>query len=89
MKPSESLKYVETSGNGYDLPSGCVVELFRMFGGPFLVERPKLMYWNPNGIAISNDPKFRTVCYNPHKAMEGIYFLTFVVSKVVNLKLMH
>ena len=58
------LKFVESSGNGYDLPKGCVLEILNF-------EVPYLMYWNPNGIAISNDFSIRTVCYDPRKAVDG------------------
>ena len=35
------------------------------------VEVPTFVYWNPGGVAISNDTLIRTLCYNPHKAMDG------------------
>ena len=66
-------RFVETSGNGYDLPNGCVVELVKMMPPkPYQPKIPRFMYWNANGTAISNDPSFRTVCYNPQKAKDGI-----------------
>ena len=66
------LKFVESSGNGYDLPKGCVLEILNF-------ETPYLMYWNPNGIAISNDFSIRAVCYNPHKAVDGTNFFLKIV----------
>ena len=32
---------------------------------------PRFVYWNPNGVATSNDKLIRTICYNPHKAIDG------------------
>ena len=92
------LPFVEPSGNGYDLPKGCIVQMDdRVLREDFNTGRievdprcneitclqtitcrclkpgsiPRFVYWNPNGVAISNDKFIRTVCYNPHKAMDG------------------
>ena len=35
------------------------------------VDVPTFVYWNPNGVAMSNDAFIRTLCYNPHKAIDG------------------
>ena len=35
------------------------------------VDVPTFVYWNPNGVAMSNDALIRKLCYNPHKAMDG------------------
>ena len=43
---------------------------------------PHFMYWNPNGVAISNDESIRTLCYNPHKAPDGTEFLPNI--KIIN-----
>ena len=37
---------------------------------------PRFVYWNPNGVAISNDKYIRTLCYNPHKDMDGTNMLS-------------
>ena len=42
--------YVVSEGNGYDLPFGC------------LLSDENLIYWNPNGVAISADKKLRQIC---------------------------
>ena len=89
------LPFVRPSGNGYDLPKGCIVqmddELFSMNSDTGRMEVaphcnmtclppkcmchrfvfPRFVYWNPNGAGISNDKYIRTLCYNPHKAMDG------------------
>ena len=91
------LPFVEPSGNGYDLPKGCIVQMDdKLLSINWGTERvkvdpncddmkchqndctclrpgsiPRFVYWNPNGVAISNDKLIRTICYNPHKAMDG------------------
>ena len=92
------LPFVKTSGNGYDLPKGCIVQMDDRLlrqdidTGRIAVDPncnnmachekmtciclnpgsiPRFVYWNPNGVAISNDKLIRTICYNPHKAMDG------------------
>ena len=68
-------KFIQLSGSGYDLPNGCIAELIcpiaamdDMWPCP---PGPRLVYWNPNGIGISNDIGVRTVCYNPEKSFDG------------------
>ena len=68
-------KFIQLSGSGYDLPNGCIAELLcpitamdDMWPCP---PGPRLVYWNPNGIGISNDIGVRTVCYNPEKSFDG------------------
>ena len=41
-------------GKGHDLPSGCIVDALSL--------NRKSVYWNPDGVATSNDPKIRQVC---------------------------
>ena len=64
---SKDLRFVQPSGNGYDLPKGCIMEM-----NPAYPAFPRFVYWNPNGVALSNDPSFRTICYNPDKPIDGI-----------------
>ena len=91
------LPFVQPSGNGYDLPKGCIVQMDdKLLSINWGTERvkvdpncddmkchqndctclrpgsiPRFVYWNPNGVAISNDKFIRTICYNPHKAIDG------------------
>ena len=41
-------------GKGHDLPSGCIADALSL--------NKKSVYWNPGGVATSNDPKVREVC---------------------------
>ena len=97
-KSLKMLPFVRPSGNGYDVPKGCIVQMDdRLSSMDFDTGRievdphcndktclgkmtctclkpgtlPRFVYWNPNGVAISNDRFIRTICYNPHKAMDG------------------
>ena len=57
-------KFVEVSGNGYDLPYGCIAELKKHERG-YGFGNLSYVYWNPNGVALSADGHIRTICYNP------------------------
>ena len=109
------LPFVRPSGNGYDLPKGCIVqmddELFRLPDDGMsevapncnnvtcvppecICHRftfPRFVYWNPNGVAKSNDKYIRTLCYNPHKAMDGtdmfFEYQTYQKDKYINITL--
>ena len=52
------------SGNGTDLPFGCISA--RTTSGAHSI------FWNPNGMAISDDPKVRQICVDQDKPFEGI-----------------
>ena len=63
-------KFVEVSGNGYDLPNGCIAELEKHESG-YGFGNLSYVYWNPNGVALSADGHIRTVCYNPKTSFDG------------------
>ena len=42
-------------GSGHDLPAGCI-------GDAVAPPHNPVVYWNPGGVAISNDPKLREIC---------------------------
>ena len=48
--------YIETEGDGYDLPYGCIWDATR--------PEKYFSYWNPNGVVISRDPKIRQICFD-------------------------
>ena len=64
----------DMSGKGHDLPKGCIADALSlnkisirdpipMIGNP-----KKAVYWNPEGVATSNDAKIREICaYNGQK----------------------
>ena len=66
--------FLQSSDNGYDLPKGCISEVICFLSEDDHVpcrQVPRFVYWNPNGIAISNDIRIRTVCYNPPNSYDG------------------
>ena len=63
-------KFVEVSGNGYDLPYGCIAELEKHEWG-YGYGNLSYVYWNPHGVALSADGHIRTVCYNPETSFDG------------------
>ena len=46
--------FVNADGDGYDLPYGCVSDK--------VTSGQHRLYWNPKGVAVSNDPNVRQVC---------------------------
>ena len=72
------LQFVLSSDNGHDLPQGCILEMATdtiCIGGPPCPFVPRFVYWNPKGIAISNDPFYKTICYHPNKTIDGKFNL--------------
>ena len=66
--------FLQSSDNGYDLPKGCISEVICFISEDDHIpcrQVPRFVYWNPNGIAISNDIRIRTVCYNPPNSYDG------------------
>ena len=64
---AEALKiahYVLASGDGHDLPYGCVMATGHVF-------------WNPKGVAQSNDYSTRTLCYTPEEFYDGNLIIQF------------
>ena len=55
--------YVLASGDGHDLPYGCVLA------------GTGHIFWNPEGVALSNDYTTRTICYTSEEAYDGKYQL--------------
>ena len=102
------LKFIQPSGNGYDLPKGCILEEIDVLTTVHwnngtrdvtsgcnatictpctpppcipdcecrIIKAPGFVYWNPTGVAISNDRSVREICYHPHKAMTGTDIFT-------------
>ena len=57
MNPSyKTSKFAIASGNGVDLPFGCISDK---------VSRNHYVYWNPKGKAISADSNLRLICEKP------------------------
>ena len=72
------LQFVISSDNGHDLPKGCILEMATGVSLPPICnwepcppQIPRFVYWNPKGVAISNDPSFKTICYHPNKTIDG------------------
>ena len=54
----ESSSYMKLTGDGHDLPYGCILETFSNDTGHLF---PRI-YWNPEGVAVSNDERIRQLC---------------------------
>ena len=55
-KEFEGAIYVTAQGDGHDLPRGCIYD--KSHGAMHFI------FWNPDGVALSNDPDICQVC-NP------------------------
>ena len=53
-----SFTYVNLTGEGVDLPYGCISDTLPS-NPPYGAHR---LYWNPLGIAVSNDTHIRQIC---------------------------
>ena len=60
--------YVKASGDGYDLPYGCLQ--YKRYAHA----NRGVVFWNPNGTVISMDLKIAQVCYEPPESFEGKYY---------------
>ena len=54
----EGSSYVNLTGEGHDLPYGCILETLPHD----TVHLSPRIYWNPEGVAVSNDERIRQVC---------------------------
>ena len=64
----EGASYVNLTGDGHDLPYGCILETL-----PHPSEdRSHWIYWNPMGVAISKDEHIRQIC---HSGKSKVIFL--------------
>ena len=64
----------DMSGKGHDLPKGCIADALSLnkksvWDPIIMIGNPKkAVYWNPEGVATSNDAKIREICaYNGQK----------------------
>ena len=64
----------DMSGKGHDLPKGCIADALSLnkesVWDPIIMigNLKKAVYWNPEGVATSNDAKIREICaYNGQK----------------------
>ena len=67
-------RFVQTYGNGYDFPKGCISEKKQILIQVENISVPKdirYIYWNPLGVALSNDNSIREVCYDPKRRFDG------------------
>ena len=55
--------FVHALGNGTDLPFGCISDK---------VSNKHYIYWNPEGMAISQDPNIRTICIQRNGKYQGL-----------------
>ena len=54
----EETSYVNLTGDGYDLPHGCILDTMPHHSENGL----QWIYWNPYGVALSNDTHIRQIC---------------------------
>ena len=58
----------DMSGKGHDLPKGCIADALSLnkisiWDPIIMIGNPKkAVYWNPEGVATSNDGKIREIC---------------------------
>ena len=64
------VNYVSLSGDGYDLPNGCIFDNITL--------KQNSLYWNPKGVVISKDPNIRQVCKHKENIYKGIYICQFI-----------
>ena len=57
------------SGTGYDLPQGCIMDSS--------TPNVSFVYWNPKGVAISNDSNVQPICRDK---LKGIYQISTSIS---------
>ena len=57
-------QYVKAKGVGADLPFGCISDKTDVDN--------HLVYWNPNGVAVSNDPLVRQICLQKEDPLKGM-----------------
>ena len=54
-------EFVSAKGTGHDMPYGCIIQTANGAKGQVL--RSRYLYWNPEGVALSDDPDVQTVCF--------------------------
>jgi hypothetical protein len=59
--------YVRATGTGHDLPYGCIAHN--------TTSQHTVLYWNPGGVTVSQDPNVRQVCKEKVDLNEGTYIL--------------
>ena len=64
--------YVRSTGTGHDLPYGCIAQHTR--------SQQTVLYWNPSGIIVSEDPNVRQVCNDKVDLHEGTYILMLEIN---------
>ena len=57
------IEFMVGNGTGVDLPKGCILDKTN--------EEHHYVFWNPNGVAISEDPKIREICFENEDPLEG------------------
>ena len=68
-QPGGSNRFIDDmSGKGHDLPKGCIADALSLnkisiWDPIIMIGNPKkAVYWNPEGVATSNDAKIREIC---------------------------
>ena len=64
--------YVRATGMGHDLPYGCIAHN--------TISQQIVIYWNPNGVTVSNDTNVRQVCNDKIDLYEGTYTLKLEIN---------
>ena len=64
--------YVDGTGMGHDLPYGCIAHN--------TISHQIVIYWNPNGVTVSNDTNVRQVCNDKIDLYEGTYTLKLEIN---------
>ena len=63
----EGSSYANLTGDGHDLPFGCILETLPHPSA----DRSHWIYWNPMGVSISRDEHIRQIC---HSGKSRVFF---------------
>ena len=83
----------DMSGKGHDLPKGCIADALSLnkisiWDPIIMIGNPKkAVYWNPEGVATSNDAKIREIC--AHNGPKGKIDNDFVYNTKYHILLFH
>ena len=66
--------FAKATGEGDDLPHGCIFYRKHRFVGKLLVSTQRYIFWNPKGGLLSLDEDVQQVCYESGTSSTGTDF---------------
>ena len=70
----EGLNYVNMTGDGHDLPYGCILDTLSYYS----TNGSGRIYWNPQGVAIPRDKNIRQICASGRSELHHCNRIIFV-----------